>query len=413
MSSNGLDVKLNNDLAAAQVATVRAIAPKVNEDTIPESYLCPISLALMFDPVVIQSGHTYERTVIAEWFARGNRYDPITLEDLESFEMFPNRILRKDIATFKQNNPTIAAKESFHPCALPERMLNQYHFSTERKGLAEQQTFRVPDFIPWAIRYSLKFSAKKFIANELVSRLKPLRTLLESIVEGTIQSSHVYALATSQEETVCINAEALWILGVFHHHGIGYQADIKKAVELYGRSSNLCCAEARHDLGWCYMNGQGVGKNEAQGFALFKLAATQGLAAAQHQLGVCFIEGSGGITKDFKKGQGWLTLASNQGYVCAYYSLAACYGSGKGGVVKNEETAFNLLQKAAFENMPEAHFELGCFYEHGWFVAKDAKKAQEHFQIAIKQGDLRATDKLTFEPPGPRTGNNSTTCALQ
>eukprot|EP00899_Mesostigma_viride_P016141 jgi/Mesvir1/24528/Mv21868-RA.1 len=45
----------------------------------PAQYLCPISHDIMRDPVLlVESGQTYERVSIEQWFARGNETDPLT-----------------------------------------------------------------------------------------------------------------------------------------------------------------------------------------------------------------------------------------------------------------------------------------------------------------------------------------------
>ncbi|CAK9207271.1 unnamed protein product [Sphagnum troendelagicum] len=43
-------------------------------ESLPEHLVCPISRSLMADPVIIASGHSYERSCIALWFQRGYRH---------------------------------------------------------------------------------------------------------------------------------------------------------------------------------------------------------------------------------------------------------------------------------------------------------------------------------------------------
>jgi hypothetical protein len=62
-------------------------------------FLCPISHELMSDLVlVLESGQTYERTEISQWFQLGNRSDPITYARLSSTLLVPNYALRAGIA---------------------------------------------------------------------------------------------------------------------------------------------------------------------------------------------------------------------------------------------------------------------------------------------------------------------------
>jgi ankyrin repeat protein/ubiquitin len=55
---------------------------------------CPLTMAVMRDPVITVDGQTYERTEIEKWFALGNRTSPLTGEELPSTNVFPNIALR-------------------------------------------------------------------------------------------------------------------------------------------------------------------------------------------------------------------------------------------------------------------------------------------------------------------------------
>ncbi|VFQ71476.1 unnamed protein product [Cuscuta campestris] len=48
----------------------------------PEELRCPISLQLMYDPVIIASGQTYERICIEKWFDDGHKTCPKTQQEL-------------------------------------------------------------------------------------------------------------------------------------------------------------------------------------------------------------------------------------------------------------------------------------------------------------------------------------------
>eukprot|EP00210_Caulerpa_lentillifera_P005619 g5372.t1 len=56
---------------------------------------CPISDEIMSDPVILkETGMTYDRSSIEEWFKRGNDRDPLTNVRVESKELMPNFALR-------------------------------------------------------------------------------------------------------------------------------------------------------------------------------------------------------------------------------------------------------------------------------------------------------------------------------
>mmetsp|Transcript_83588 Transcript_83588/g.125347 ORF Transcript_83588/g.125347 Transcript_83588/m.125347 type:complete len:411 (-) Transcript_83588:234-1466(-) len=64
---------------------------------VPDAFLCPIMHEIMRDPVlVVETGHTYERLAILEWF-RQHSTDPKTNQQLSSKAVVPNHGLRASI----------------------------------------------------------------------------------------------------------------------------------------------------------------------------------------------------------------------------------------------------------------------------------------------------------------------------
>ncbi|KAJ6800012.1 U-box domain-containing protein 5-like [Iris pallida] len=63
-------------------------------DVTPEEFCCPISSRLMYDPVVIASGQTFERLSIEKWFNEGHDICPKTQKKLENLFMIPNLCMK-------------------------------------------------------------------------------------------------------------------------------------------------------------------------------------------------------------------------------------------------------------------------------------------------------------------------------
>ncbi|KAJ6431731.1 hypothetical protein OIU84_019085 [Salix udensis] len=61
---------------------------------IPDDFLCPISLELMRDPVIVATGQTYERSYMQRWIDTGNSTCPKTQQKLQHFTLTPNYVLR-------------------------------------------------------------------------------------------------------------------------------------------------------------------------------------------------------------------------------------------------------------------------------------------------------------------------------
>lgn len=61
--------------------------------------LCPITLTIMFDPVVATDGHTYEREAIKTWLTKNNN-SPMTREEITDKSLRTNRAIRSAIERF-------------------------------------------------------------------------------------------------------------------------------------------------------------------------------------------------------------------------------------------------------------------------------------------------------------------------
>ncbi|GMI86402.1 hypothetical protein like AT4G36550 [Hibiscus trionum] len=64
----------------------------------PEEFKCPISSRLMYDPVVIASGQTFERVWIQKWFDDGNDTCPKTEMKLAHLSLTPNAAMKDMIS---------------------------------------------------------------------------------------------------------------------------------------------------------------------------------------------------------------------------------------------------------------------------------------------------------------------------
>ncbi|KAG9142317.1 hypothetical protein Leryth_007735 [Lithospermum erythrorhizon] len=77
---------------------------KSDSSGIPEDFMCPISLELMRDPVVVSTGQTYERSYIQRWVDCGNTTCPKTQQKLQNLTLTPNYVLRSLISQWCVNN---------------------------------------------------------------------------------------------------------------------------------------------------------------------------------------------------------------------------------------------------------------------------------------------------------------------
>ncbi|KAL7586268.1 U-box domain-containing protein 45 [Lactuca sativa] len=70
----------------------------------PEELRCPISLQLMYDPVIIASGQTYERICIEKWFGDGHDTCPKTQQQLSHLGLTPNYCVKGLVASWCEQN---------------------------------------------------------------------------------------------------------------------------------------------------------------------------------------------------------------------------------------------------------------------------------------------------------------------
>lgn len=70
----------------------------------PEELRCPISLQLMYDPVIIASGQTYERICIEKWFSDGHNTCPKTQQHLPHLSLTPNYCVKGLVGSWCEQN---------------------------------------------------------------------------------------------------------------------------------------------------------------------------------------------------------------------------------------------------------------------------------------------------------------------
>ena len=89
--------------------------PVINKPTspiLPHEFLCPITLEIMQEPVIIATGQTYEKESIQKWFDAGHKTCPKTRQTLDHLSLAPNYALKNIILQWcEKNNFKIPEKE--------------------------------------------------------------------------------------------------------------------------------------------------------------------------------------------------------------------------------------------------------------------------------------------------------------
>ncbi|KDP26782.1 hypothetical protein JCGZ_17940 [Jatropha curcas] len=101
----------------------------------PEELRCPISLQLMYDPVIIASGQTYERICIEKWFCDGHDTCPKTQQKLSHLCLTPNYCVKGLVTSWCEQNGVPV------PDAPPESLdLNYFRLSLSQSESANSRS---------------------------------------------------------------------------------------------------------------------------------------------------------------------------------------------------------------------------------------------------------------------------------
>ena len=72
---------------------------------VPSYLICPITDDLMEEPVVLQSGFTYEKATILKHFSVNGNVDPMTRETVDAGKLITNQSIKQATEEFLRANP--------------------------------------------------------------------------------------------------------------------------------------------------------------------------------------------------------------------------------------------------------------------------------------------------------------------
>lgn len=160
-------------------------------------------------------------------------------------------------------------------------------------------------------------------------------------------------------------------------------------------------AAAQGYIGYCYLNGNGVSKDEKLAFEWFSKSATQGNPEAQYFLGGMYLYGIG-TSKNEIMAFKWLSKSATQGFSEAQFQLAFCYHNGI-GTSKNHENAFMWYLKSAEQGNVNAQFQIGYMYSNGIGIEANEVESFRWNRMAAEAGHATAQANLSscyFEGTG-------------
>lgn len=193
------------------------------------------------------------------------------------------------------------------------------------------------------------------------------------------------------------DAAAMSDLGYEYLTGKNIQKDEKKALQLFRAAVWEGCIAATVRCGYCYKTGAGLEKpNIVTAARYYEYGARAGVAAAQYELARIYLDKNmgdacfAGGANPYIGCERWLKKAAAQNYIYAEELLADKYYEGY-CLVKDAKAAIYWYEKAANQGSVYAMYQLGYIYYNGPI---DYNKAGEWFSLAAEKGDKNAQEVL-------------------
>lgn len=217
---------------------------------------------------------------------------------------------------------------------------------------------------------------------------------------ATVPRNYTEALKYAKLSVEKDNPFGYYNLAILYEEGLGVAKDASLADKYFSKAfkgllelAKAADARAQYNVGYMYITGNGVQKDQMEGFYWMRKAAGIGNVPAQYTLGYMYFHGYWGAMKDYAKAFSWLTLASENGDARAMYLLSLIYMNGS-GVEKNNIKALELLNKAGEQEEPNALFALGLMYEQGKGVEQNTEMARKYYERSAAGGYLKAKERL-------------------
>ncbi|MBA0787201.1 hypothetical protein Gotri_027674 [Gossypium trilobum] len=153
---------------------------------IPLDFICPLSLELMTDPVIVASGQTYERAFIKKWFDLGLTVCPKTRKTLVHTFLIPNYTTKALIVNWCESNnvklPDLVEStlnQVYPPCATKVKKLVEDLKSTSNN-------VKLPDLVESTLNqvYPPRATKVKKLVEDLKSTSNNVK--LPDLVESTL-----------------------------------------------------------------------------------------------------------------------------------------------------------------------------------------------------------------------------------
>lgn len=220
------------------------------------------------------------------------------------------------------------------------------------------------------------------------------------IMEDLFQALSWYKVAAKQN-----HKDAQYNIGHLYEHGNGIKQDYVTAIKWYRSACNNDDQQAMMKLNQLKTKIESRINRDEDGFAAYQIgdyrraAETWFLEAenknikAQYNIGLLYLSGEG-VVRDEWEGLQWITAAADNGLMEAQVTLAELYAQGGEVIEQNFNVAAIWFEQAATQNVAEAQFQLGVYYEYGIGVKRNDTVALQWYEKAAKQNHEEAKQAL-------------------
>lgn len=278
---------------------------------------------------------------------------------------------------------------------------------------------------PEAVKEAIKLIKEAEAADNKVARRMLARLHLQGVTEGdkglvVVEKSVAKAKELLDQGNKAGDGEATLGLAQLYSSGVeGIPQDHQKALDYLIEAGKQGNAVALSTYGARLLNGDPdtkdspklVKKDVAAALKMFNDAADKGLAAASRILGQIYENGVGpdgaDVKQDVAKAFEAYTKAANGNDPQALFRLGNAFET---GIIKdpkkprddkdniliqpNPKSALDLYRLAAQQNLAEAFYNVGVYYETGTVVDKDPVKAFTFHLKAANAGIAQAMNRL-------------------
>ena len=190
-----------------------------------------------------------------------------------------------------------------------------------------------------------------------------------------------YSMAAKQDDPIALNN-----LGSLYFNGIGTKRDIKTALSLFERASDLGNDNASINLGFILLKGgtKDIQRNQ-KAMEMFKKAQHEGNKIAQFMVGYAYYIGFV-VQQDYAKAFKMIrTAAIGEAQIDeAQLILSEMYIKGH-GTTQNYQLAMNALRQSALQGNLDAILTLADHYQSGDINTKNPVMAHTLYNLAAAQ----------------------------